>query len=38
MPIDLVVTTEASFHERSVIPGTLDYHVAQEGLLLHDAR
>jgi len=38
MSIDLVVTTEASFHERSVIPGTLDYHVAQEGLLLHDAR
>jgi hypothetical protein len=32
------VTTEASFHERSVIPGTLDYHVAKEGRLLHDAR
>ena len=38
MPIDLVVTTEASFHERSKIPGTLDYHVAQDGLFLHDAR
>ena len=38
MPIDLVVTTEASFQERSKIPGTLDYHVAQEGRLLHDAR
>ena len=38
MPIDLVVTTEASFQARSKIPGTLDYHVDQEGRLLHDAR
>ncbi len=37
MPIDLVVTTEKSFSERSVIPGTIEYQAALEGRVLYDA-
>lgn len=37
MPIDLVVTSEACFRERSLIPGTLEYKAAREGRVVHDA-
>ncbi len=37
MPIDLVVTTEKSFSERSIIPGTIDYQASLEGRVLYDA-
>ena len=36
MPIDLVVTSEASFRERSLIPGTLEFRAASEGRVVHD--
>ncbi|MFZ4805184.1 MAG: nucleotidyltransferase domain-containing protein [Synechococcus lacustris] len=38
MPIDLLVTSEDLYLERSQMPGTLEYRVAKEGRVLHDAR
>lgn len=37
MPIDLVVTSEASFRERSLIPGTVEFRAASEGCVVYDA-
>ena len=37
MPIDLVVTSEASFNQRSLVPGTLEYKAAREGRVVYDA-
>ena len=37
IPIDLVVTTEESFSERSLIPGTIEYQAALQGRVLYEA-
>lgn len=37
IPIDLVVTTEESFLERSLIPGTIEYQAALQGRVLYEA-
>lgn len=37
IPVDLVVTSEASFNERSQIPGTLEFMALTEGCVLHDS-
>jgi predicted nucleotidyltransferase len=36
MSVDLVVTSQARFDERSEIPGTLEYAAHREGRVLHD--
>ena len=38
MPIDLVVTTEETYHQRSQIAGTLEHNAHLHGRVLHDAR
>ena len=37
MSVDLVVTSQARFDERSRIPGTLEYAAHREGKVLHDS-
>lgn len=37
MSVDLVVTSQARFDERSQIPGTLEYAARREGRVLHDS-
>jgi uncharacterized protein len=37
MSVDLVVTSQAHFNERSRIPGTLEYAAHCEGRVLHDS-
>jgi predicted nucleotidyltransferase len=37
MSVDLVVTRQARFDERSRIPGTLEYAAHREGRVLHDS-
>jgi predicted nucleotidyltransferase len=37
MAVDLVVTSQARFDERSQIPGTLEYAAYREGRVLHDS-
>ena len=37
MSVDLVVTSQARFDERSRIPGTLEYVAHREGRVLHDS-
>jgi predicted nucleotidyltransferase len=37
MSVDLVVTSQAHFDERSRIPGTLEYAAHREGRVLHDS-
>jgi len=37
MSVDLVVTSQARFDERSRIPGTLEYAAHREGRVLHDS-
>jgi len=37
MSVDLVVTSEAHYNERSRIPGTLEYAAHREGKVLHDS-
>jgi hypothetical protein len=37
MSVDLVVTSQAHFDERSRIPGTLEYGAHREGRVLHDS-
>ena len=37
IPVDLVVTSEASYNERSQIPGTLEFTARTEGRVLHDS-
>jgi uncharacterized protein len=37
MSVDLVVTSQAHFNERSRIPGTLEYTAHCEGRVLHDS-
>ena len=37
MAVDLVVTSQARFDERSQIPGTLEYAAHREGRVLHDS-
>jgi uncharacterized protein len=37
MSVDLVVTSQARFDERSRVPGTLEYVAHREGRVLHDS-
>jgi len=37
MSVDLVVTSQASYNERSRIPGTLEHAAHREGRVLHDS-
>jgi predicted nucleotidyltransferase len=37
MSVDLVVTSQARFDERCLIPGTLEYAAHREGQVLHDS-
>jgi predicted nucleotidyltransferase len=37
MSVDLVVTSQARFDERSRIPGTVEYAAQREGRVLHDS-
>jgi len=37
MSVDLVVTSQGRFDERSRIPGTLEYAAHREGKVLHDS-
>ncbi|MEI6359058.1 MAG: nucleotidyltransferase domain-containing protein [Synechococcus sp. ELA619] len=37
MSVDLVVTSEARYDERSRIPGTVEFTACHEGLVLHDS-
>ena len=37
MAVDLVVTSQARFDERSQIPGTLEVAAYREGRVLHDS-
>lgn len=37
IPVDLVVTSEARYNERSWIPGTLEFTARTEGRVLHDS-
>lgn len=37
MSVDLVVTSQARFDERSRIPGTIEYAALREGRVLHDS-
>jgi hypothetical protein len=37
MSVDLVVTSQDRFDERSPIPGTLEYAAHREGRVLHDS-
>ena len=37
MSVDLVVTSQARYNERSRIPGTLEYAAQREGRVLHDS-
>lgn len=36
MSVDLVVTSQASFEKRCLLPGTLEYAAHREGRVLHD--
>jgi predicted nucleotidyltransferase len=36
MPIDLIVSTESNFKERSLVPGTLEYRACMEGEILYE--
>ena len=36
MPIDLIVSTESDFTERSLVPGTLEYRACMEGKILYE--
>jgi predicted nucleotidyltransferase len=36
MPVDLVVTSLASYEERSQVPGTVEHAARTEGRVLHD--
>jgi predicted nucleotidyltransferase len=37
MPVDLIVTSLASYKERSQIPGTVEHAARTEGRVLHDS-
>jgi predicted nucleotidyltransferase len=37
IPVDLVVTSEARYNQRSQIPGTLEFAARTEGRVLHDS-
>jgi predicted nucleotidyltransferase len=37
IPLDLVVTSEAGYNERSQVPGTLEFAARTEGRALHDS-
>jgi hypothetical protein len=37
MSVDLVVTSQASFDKRCLLPGTLEYAAHKDGRVLHDS-
>jgi predicted nucleotidyltransferase len=36
MPVDLIVTSQARYEERSQVPGTVEHSARTEGRVLHD--